>query len=556
MQKNFWIRRGLASALALSIGLPAGWSQEVSQSGLRLEGARALVALPERAPKVMAASVQGLATEAGLEILREGGNAVDAAVAIAFALAVVHPEAGNIGGGGFLLAHLANGKNTAIDYAFQAPQAISPTLFDGGIPTNIGYKTIGVPGMPAGMGLAHAKYGKLKWADCLEPARRLAAAGFPASQRIEMILRLQVPVMKQFPETAKIFLNGSDQPVRQGDRIVQKDLAASIARMQKHGWKEFYTGETAKRMVADFAAHGGIVSAKDLADYQALEKDPIRVAYRQHSVLVTPPHSGGGSTIAVALRVLDRFELPLGSEGSSRARHLQIEAMRAGVEARRLVERGSKSVADVTDDAFTKVFAERISLERSSPSTSPAAPSGESADTTHFSVMDSEGNVVTNTYTLNGFYGSQVIPKGTGILMNNYLNPGRAKSLKGGERIYSSMSPTIILKPDGSVLAALGSPGSETIPSSILQVIMNLLDFKMGLRDAIEYPRIHAGGASVESEPGAMVLDVQDRLRSMGHRISSRYRSQGDVNAVAVEEKSGWRLGWADGRRGGIVKGY
>lgn len=523
--------------------------QEVSQSGLRLQAPRAMVAMPERAPSAMAATVHPLATEAALDIMRKGGNAVDAVVAIAFVLAVVHPEAGNIAGGGFLMASLAGGKQTVIDYGFQMPLAATQDMFAGDTPKNYGYKTIGVPGTAAGMGLVHSKYGKLKWAECLEPARRIAKDGFPASQRIELILRLQVPVMKNYPETAKIFLNGSDRPVKQGDQIVQKDLAATIARMQKRGWREFYTGETATRMVADFKAHGGVITLADFEKYQAVEKEPLRITYRGFPVLLTPPASAGGIVMAAALNTLSNFDLKLGMEGSSSARHLQIEAMRVGATARNLYLEGKRPVSELISPDFAREASQGISVDRPSE--------GESADTTHFTVADSYGNIVTNTYTLNGFYGSQVVPKGTGVLMNNYISPENVKSIKPGERIFSSMTPTIILRQDGTPWAAFGTPGSMTIPSTNMQIVMNLIDFKMGLRDAVEYPRIHSGGTGpVEAEPGAIVFDVAEKLKTLGHKIAPNLRSQGDVNAIVIEEKTGWKQGWSDGRRGGIVKGY
>lgn len=537
--------------LCLAAILPA---QEVSQSGLRLKDPRPIIALPERAKAAMAASVHPLATDAALEIMRKGGNAVDAAVAIAFVLAVVHPEAGNIAGGGFLMAHMADGRSTVVDYAFQTPSAFSAKIFEGERSTNTGYKSIGIPGTPAGMGMAHAKFGKLKWADCLEPARRLAQNGFPASQRLELILKLQVPVMKRFPETAKIFLKGNDQPLQQGELVVQKELAATIARMQKHGWREFYSGETARRMIADFQANGGIITAADLEQYQAIEKQPVRIDYRGHPVLVTPPHSAGGIVLAVSLGVLSRFDLPLGMEGSSRARHLQIEAMRAGNAASALLTRGTHTVEQLTTKEYIDEAARAISLDRAGSAAEPTQDNGESADTTHFTVADPYGNIVSNTYTLNGFFGSQVISTGTGVLMNNYMSPSRR--VKPLDRIYSSMTPTIVLRKDGKPWAAFGSPGSQTIPSTIMQIAINLIDFKMGLRDAVEYPRIHFGGrGGVDAEPAALVLDVAERLRSMGHTLNPNFRSQGDVNAVLIEE-SGWKQGWADGRRGGFVKGY
>lgn len=532
-------------------------SQEVSQSGLLLKEPRAIIALPERAPSAMAASVHPLATEAALEIMKKGGNAIDAAVTIAFVLAVVHPEAGNIAGGGFLMAHLANGKQTVIDYGFQMPLAATDAMFDGVANKNVGYKSIGVPGTAAGIGLAHAKYGKLKWSECLEPARRIAKEGFPASQRMEMILKLQVPVMKTYPETAKIFLKGSDQPLKQGDPVIQKDLAGTISRIQKRGWREFYTGETAERMVADFKANGGVITMADFEKYQAVEKEPIRVTYRGFPVLVTPPASAGGLVMAVAFNTLNNFDLKLGMEGSSAARHLQIEAMRAGVNARNLFTSGKQSLDQLTTADYGRQAAQAISLDHAGIKEElPSSQGTESADTTHFTVADSYGNIVTNTYTLNGFYGSQVIPKGTGVLMNNYISPGHVRTVKPGERIFSSMTPTIILRQDGTPWAAFGTPGSMTIPSTNMQIAMNLIDFKMGLRDAVEYPRIHFSSGSVDEEPGALVFDVAEKLKSMGHKISTNMRSQGDVSAIVIEEGTGWKQGWADGRRGGVVKGY
>jgi gamma-glutamyltranspeptidase/glutathione hydrolase len=249
--------------------------------------------------------------------------------------------------------------------------------------------------------------------------------------------------------------------------------------------------------------------------------------------------------------------LKLGMEGSSRVRHLQIEAMRAGNAASRLLTQARRPVEELLSKEYAQQIAKGISLDHvSAQDTGTSQQDGaESADTTHYTVVDPQGNIVSNTYTLNGFYGSQVIPKGTGVLMNNYMSPQR--SVKGSERIYSSMTPTIVMRPDGSAWFALGSPGSGTIPSTIMQVVMNMVDFKMGLRDAIEYPRIHFGGRGpVDGEPGALVWDVAEKLRSMGHQIGTNLRSQGDVNAVAIEEKGGIKQGWADGRRGGVVKGY
>jgi gamma-glutamyltranspeptidase/glutathione hydrolase len=530
-------------------------AQEVSQSGLRLEAVRPMVAQPERAPQAMAATVNEYATQAALDVMRKGGNAVDAAVAIAFVLAVVHPEAGNLGGSGYLMARMKDGRTAVFDYGGQSPLAIRPGIFTKPREQNVGYRSIAVPGTPAGMGLAHAKFGKLKWAECLEPARKLAAEGHPASQRLELILKLQVPVMKPYADSAKIFLHGSDQPLKQGERVIQKDLADTIRRLQKKGWQEFYTGETASRIVADMKANDGLITAEDLSRYRAVESKPIEITYRGYPVLITPPSSSGGTALAAMLNTLNRFDLKLGMEGSGAARHLQIEAMRVGFQARSQLLAGQPVETLITPE-YAAAASRSISLERAAVRENSAAPSLESPETTHFTVADPEGNIVTNTYTLSGFFGSQVIVKGTGVLFNNHMSAFQGRNLQPDKRYSSTMSPVILLRKDGSPWAAFGTPGGATIPSTLVQIVTNLVDFQMSLRDAVEFPRVHAGGPGVDAEPAALVFDVAEKLRSMGHQLNPNLRSQGDVNAIVIEEKTGWKQGWADGRRGGVVRGY
>lgn len=552
----------LCSGLLLAV--LAAFPQERSQSGLELQAARPMVAQPERAPHAMVASVHELATDAGLEILRQGGNAVDAAVAVAFALAVVHPEAGNLGGSGYLLARMADGRANVFDYIGTAPGASKPGMFANAREANLGFKSVAVPGTPAGMGAAHAKFGKLKWRQCLEPAYRLAKNGFPASLRMELILKLQVPVMKNYSEAARLFLHGGDQPLKQGEKLVQPDLAATIRRIQKLGWQEFYTGRTAELIAADMKANGGVITLDDLKAYRAEVHSPLQFTYRGFPVLTTPLSSSGGLTMAVALNVLEQHEMPLGREGSARVRHLQIEALRRGFEARRdLVERGSLPFDRAISKEYGRQVAADLSLEQatSRPRASSTPSPEESANTTHFTIIDRDGNVVTNTYTLSGFYGSQVIAKGTGVLLNNNMSvfsnqPGRANSVAPGKRYASTMSPTLILRADQSPWVAFGTPGGNTIPSTLFQIVTNLIDFKMSLRDAIEFPRIHYDLMTnrIDAEPAALVYDVADRLEKMGHRVNPKLRSQGDVSAVALEDS--WRVGWADGRRGGVVRGY
>ena len=561
----------LVVIVALTIFLPA---QEVSQSGLELKAARPMVEEPERAPKAMIASANPLASQAGLSILRKGGNAVDAAVAVAFALAVVHPEAGNLGGGGYMLIRMADRAVRAIDYKEMAPATAHPGMFEDRLQSRVGYRASAVPGTVAGMGLAHSRFGKLPWSDVLEPARRLAKDGFPASQRMELILALQASVMKQFPESAKIFLHGSDRPLKQGELVKQPELAATIERIQKHGWREFYQGKTARLIDRDMASHNGAIRYDDLLHYQAIERDPVKGTFRGNQVLSMPPSSSGGATLIEMLNIFETFPQQLGMEGSVEQRHHMIESMRRAFKDRAEYS-ADPAFFQVPLDLLTskdhaRELASSIQADHATPSSSlsPESPAGastghESADTTHFSIIDEAGNIVSNTYTLNDFYGSQVMIAGTGVLMNDIMSAFSSKTGDRGEikprkRPISSMTPTIVLHPDGSPWFALGSPGSATIPNTVFQVIVNIVDSKMSLRDAIEFPRIHHQFVpdEVELEPGALVFDVAQRLRAYGDTINPKLRSQGDVHAIMVEEGTGWRLGWSDGRRGGRAVGY
>ncbi len=555
----------LVLILSLAALLPA---QEVSQSGLELKADRPMVSEPERAPKAMIACANILASNAGLSILKRGGNAVDAAVAVAFALAVVHPEAGNLGGGGYMMIRTTDGRVRAIDYKETAPALAHPGMFKDRRDTTVGYKASAVPGTVAGMALAHERFGKLPWKEDLEPARRLAEKGFPASQRMELILALQVPVMKQFPDSAKVFLHGSDRPLKQGEMVKQPDLAATIRRIQKSGWREFYEGKTARLIDADMVAHNGTIRYEDLKNYKAIERDPVEGTFRGNRILSMPPSSSGGTTLIEMLNIFETFPAELGREGSVEQRHHMIEAMRRAFRDRAEYS-GDPGFVKVPIDLLTgkdhaRELAASIRPDRATPSTGVADNSSyESDDTTHFSIIDEAGNIVSNTYTLNSFYGSQVMAHGTGVLMNDIMSgfsnqAGVRNEIKPGKRPVSSMTPTIVLHADGSPWFALGSPGSATIPNTVFQVIVNIVDSKMSLRDAIEYPRIHHQNLPdrVDMEPGALVFDVGEKLKSFGDKLNPKFRSQGDVHAVMVEEGTGWRLGWSDGRRGGRAAGY
>jgi gamma-glutamyltranspeptidase/glutathione hydrolase len=312
------------------------------------------------------------------------------------------------------------------------------------------------------------------------------------------------------------------------------------------------------------AAHGGLITYNDLQGYEAQFNEPLKTTYRGYPILTAPPSSSGGTALVVALNVLEQHKLPLGTEGSARARHLQIEALRRGFIARRqVIEEGSLDY----QEAITKTYAERVNATldeaRATPQARGRLTDTESNDTTHFTVVDVDGNIVTNTYTLSGFYGSQVIAKGTGVLLNNHMSvfsnrPGRPNTVAPGKRYASTMAPTIIQRPDGAPWVAFGTPGAATIPSTLFQIVTNIIDFKMSLRDALEFPRIHFDliPNRVDAEPAALVFDVAERLTQMGHTLNPKLRSQGDVQAVMIEEGSNWRVGWSDGRRGGTAKGY
>jgi len=468
-----------------------------------------------------------------------------------------------------MLLRMADGTVRAIDYKEMAPAAAHPGMFANRQEATVGYKASAVPGTVAGMGLAHARFGKLPWKDVLEPARRLAEKGFPASQRMELILALQVPVMKRFPETAGIFLHGLDRPLKQGEIVKQARLAATIVRIQKHGWHEFYEGETARLIDRDMTVHGGTIRYDDLKAYQAIERAPVEGTFRGNRILSMPPSSSGGTTLIEMLNILETFPSQLGMEGSSEQLHHMIESMRRAYRDRAEFSADPAffpvPVDLLTSKNHARELARSIEADRATPSdslmTEPSAE--ESQDTTHFSIIDEQGNVVSNTYTLNSFYGSQVMITGTGVLMNDIMSaftskPGDRGEVKPGKRPISSMTPTIVLHADGSPWFALGSPGSATIPNTVFQVIVNIIDSKMSLRDAIEFPRIHHQYLpdQVDAEPGALVFDVAQKLRSFGDTIKPKLRSQGDVHAVMVEEGTGWRLGWSDGRRGGRAIGY
>jgi gamma-glutamyltranspeptidase/glutathione hydrolase len=408
----------------------------------------AAVAAPEpvRAKHGMVASAQPLASQVGVEIMKRGGNAVDAAVAVAFALAVVYPEAGNLGGGGFMMVRLKDGRATAIDYRETAPARATRNIYldangnliqgEGG--SLVGYRAAGVPGTVAGMALAHRKYGsgKLTWAQLIEPARRLASDGFVVDHALARSLRREAKLLGAYSDSRRILLR-EGRFFAEGSRLRLPDLAATFARLQRSGPREFYEGETARRIARDMAAHNGLITLTDLRGYQVKERAPLRGTYRGYPVLSMPPPSSGGTALLQMLNILEGYDLRALGPFSSKRYHRLVEAMRRAF-ADRAEYLGDPDfvrvpVAGLTNKSYAARLRATIAPEKASTSREikagnpPGVAAAESPQTTHFSIVDKDGNAVSNTYTLNGSFGAGVIARGTGVLLNNEMDDFAAK---------------------------------------------------------------------------------------------------------------------------------
>ncbi len=542
---------------------------------------------PVRARRGMVASTSKLASQAGVDVLRRGGNAVDAAVAVALALAVTYPAAGNLGGGGFMMIRLRDGRTTAIDYREMAPAAAhrnvyldaQGNLIKGEGSSTLGYRASGVPGTVAGMELALKKYGsgKFTWAQLVEPARRLAAEGFPVPFNIARSLR-ENESLGLYPDTKKILLkNGAFY--EEGEVWRQPELAATFARMQRQGPREFYEGRTARLIADDMRRNGGLITFEDMKNYVAKERVPLRTTYRGFEVISMPPPSSGGAVLIEMLNILEGFDLRNLGWSSSERYHLMTEAMRRAF-ADRAEYMGDADfvkvpVAGLIDKSYAERLRKSIRADRASTSAEVRAgrPVGaESEETTHFTVVDAAGNAVSNTYTLNDSFGSKVVMRGTGILMNNEMDDFAAKpgtpnlygliqgennAVAARKRPLSAMTPTFVLRKDGSLWFAVGSPGGPTIINTVLQVITNVVDFDMNIQQAIDAPRIHHQWLPDELvyEPFGMSADTARSLTSRGHQVTLK-RYMGDAQGVMIEEQTGVRLGASDPRNFGEPVGY
>ncbi len=544
---------------------------------------------PVEGKQAMVASVHELASVVGAEIMQKGGNAIDASVAVAFALAVVWPEAGNLGGGGFMLIRKADGTEEAIDYRERAPLAATRDMYldsKGNVIENastIGHKASAVPGTIAGLALALQRHGKLRWSELIEPARRLAEKGFLLSAvTVERTLKHE-KTLAIFPETKRIFLRNG-RHYEPGERFIQPELARTLARIQKQGPREFYEGETAALIIKEMKENDGLITAKDLKEYEPTIRKPIHGTYRGYEIIAMPPPSSGGIALIAMLNMLESFDLPSTGFHSASHIHALVEVMKRAF-ADRAVFLGDPDFVPVpVEKLISKEHAlsavKTIDPRKATPSSSikPATiETKESPNTTHFTVIDADGNIVANTYTLNDSFGSAVTVRGAGILLNNEMDdftpkPGtpnfyglmqsELNAIAPRKRPLSSMTPVIVLK-EGKPFLALGSAGGPVIISAIAQVILNIVDFGMNAQQAIDTPRFHHQWMPDEIyfEPFGLNQDTQRALEFRGHKVAKKYffretENLGDVHAILVDPKTGARLGASDPRRGGAPAGY
>jgi gamma-glutamyltranspeptidase/glutathione hydrolase len=535
-------------------------------------------AQPVRARHGMVVTRERHATQAGVQVLKNGGNAIDAAVAVGLALAVTHPSAGNLGGGGFMLIRLADGRTTFIDFREHAPQSASRNMYldASGKATQdsvTGYRAAGVPGTVRGLEYANKKYGKKQWAELVHPAVELASQGFPVSYGLSRSLRASRG-LAAFPESNRIFLKNG-KFYEPGEMLVQPELARTLSRIEKLGSKDFYEGETARLLAKDMAAHGGHITEADMKMYAVHERTPLTGMYHGYTIVTAPPPSSGGVGVLQMLGMLDGTGYEKGGAGSASVVHYMTEAMRRFF-ADRSEHLGDPDFVKVpmTSLLDPKYIAGRrasIDPERATPSSQIKAAvftGHETIETTHYTVADEAGNVVAVTYTLNGSFGSKVTAAGLGFLLNNEMDDfaakpgepnmygliqGEANAIAPGKTPLSAMTPTIVLK-DGKPVLAVGSPGGPTIINTVLEVIVNVLDFGMDVQDAVNWPRFHHQWMPDELriEPGYSP-DTVALLEKRGYTVK-RVNSQGE--AAAIHWNNGWLEGAPDPRTEGTAEGH
>jgi len=529
----------------------------------------------------MVVTEEPLAADVGLAVLKAGGNAIDAAVAVGFALAVTYPFAGNIGGGGFLLARFADGRTAFIDFRETAPRAATRDMYvnaQGQVSQDsvAGWRASGVPGTVRGLELAHQKYGHKPWAELVEPAVKLASSGLPVSYALATSLHNDEhsALLSQFPESKRIFLG-----VQYGDQLVQPELAAVLKRIRDQGARGFYEGETARKLASAMQAHGGLITLEDLKDYRAVEREPLRGRYRDCEIITAPPPSAGGVGLLQMLGMLEGSGYEKSGAGSAASIHYVAEVMR-----RFFADRSEY----FGDPDFYKVPVKKlldpryIASRRASIDPEHATPSEqirpgnltayEGSETTHYDIIDHEGNAVAVTYTLNNGYGSGVTVPGLGFLLNDemddfaakpgeenmfHLVQGEANAIQPGKRPVSGMTPTILLR-DGKLFMVLGAPGGARIPNAVLQVILNVVDFHMNIQDAVDWPRFHHQWMpdQLYVEQG-ISPDTIAILRGMGYQIAPFEGTAPVIARVqAILIDGGWLEGAPDRRDDAKAEGY
>ena len=543
--------------------------------------------------KHVVVSQEAHASDVGRDALRAGGNAVDAAVSTAFALAVTHPSAGNLGGGGFLVAFLADRREVVtLDFRECAPEAATPRMYldsDGRpLPRHrAGMRAGGVPGTVRGLGLAHERWGKAPWGDLVRPAAKLAREGFPASEALASSLNAQLfdearsnlpedlgpdaGRLADYPASVSAFRKADGTPWKPGDLLIQRDLADTLDRIAAEGPDEFYRGRTSRLILDAMKADNGLISADDLDQYRAIVRPPVRSSYKGADIYGMGPPSSGGIVVAQALNILETFDLKADGPRDPSTIHRVAEALRRGFSTRAMAVGDPDfleiPVAELVSKRAAEALARTIDDRRVTPSAALAPfpiEDAEGANTTHLSAMDARGNAVALTYTLEQGYGSKAVVAGAGFLMNNEMGdfnlvPGRTDTagrvgtppnrIAPRKRMLSSMAPTIVLR-DGEARIVTGSPGGRTIPSTTLCVLLNLLEFGLDPVEAVEAPRMHHGWFPdvLKLEGGSWPPSTREALVARGHRLRSS-ASQGDAHTIVAEPAGGRRLGVADPRR-------
>jgi gamma-glutamyltranspeptidase/glutathione hydrolase len=542
---------------------------------------------PESFEKGMVVSASELASDVGLKILQEGGNAVDASVAVGFALAVTYPYAGNLGGGGFVVIHLSSGKNTSVDFREKAPISAHRDMYldDNGkyLPelSQKGITSVGVPGSVAGLIYTLEKYGTMSLSEVIQPSIDLAANGWELDKYTAKSFEHYLTTFIQYPSSFKVF-SKNGKPYEEGDNFVQTDLARTLTEIKNKGKDGFYKGWVADKIIEQVNELNGIITYEDLEKYTPVEREPVKGTYRGHGILSMGPPSSGGIALVQLLNILENFKFRSSDFGSSAYINKLVESMKY-VYADRTYHLGDEDFYDVPKDKLTskeyafEIFKKLQQFAVPSDQITTQLPENyhESTETTHYSVYDQYGNAVSTTTTINSGFGSKIVVDGAGFLLNNEMDdfsakPGEpnqfglmgsvANSIQPEKRMLSAMSPTIVLK-ENEPYIILGSPGGSTIITVVLQVILNCIDFEMNITEAVHAPRIHHQWFPdvIYTEKFSVNKDAADKLNKMGYNLANRndtFRILGCVQAIMIDKENNLIYGATDPRRTGSVKGH